>query len=179
MQQFLLSCPYDPQPIFRLQNSPLFSFIDKLYSFAQFSLQDKVRNFSMTFLRSLSTTRFPEVPHGGGMRVFHKLVKCSTIPQVQSEKNALLYFCVIVNALGMLEDNRLKNYHPLSVPLPSTDPVKFYRQDSHKSLPNFPGRCVIALGQNTKTISHRACHLLSSAIPPSKWSPGFWCTQSW
>ena len=32
-----------------------------------------------------------------------------------------------------------------SIPYPSTDPVQFYIQDSHKSLPDFPGRCVIAL----------------------------------
>ena len=57
--------------------------------------------------------------------------------------------------------------------------IKFYRQDSHKSLPNFPGRCVIALGRHTNKFSHRYFHLTSSAILPYKWSPGFWCTQYW
>ena len=63
------------------------------------------------------------------------------------EKNAPSDLCVIVNALVVLEDNGLKNNHPLSIPLPSTDPIKFYIQDSHKYLPNFPGSCVIALGR--------------------------------
>ena len=56
---------------------------------------------------------------------------------------------VIVNALCTLEDNGSKNDHPLSVQLPSTDTVKFYRQDYHKYHPNFPWRCVILLVWNT------------------------------
>ena len=43
----------------------------------------------------------------------------------------------------------MKEDHPLCVPLPSVNPVKFYRQDPNKSIPNFLGRCVVALGQNT------------------------------
>ena len=35
---------------------------------------------------------------------------------------------VIIYALCTLEDKGLKNNHPLSVPLPSTNPVKFYIQ---------------------------------------------------
>ena len=134
----------------RMQNPPLLSFIDDLYGCAQFYFQDKVRKRSMTFLHSLSLKSFSEVPHGGVIRVFHNLIKRSTIPQVELKKNALSDLRVIVNALGALEDNRLKKNHHLRVALPSTDPVKFYIQDSHKSLPNFPGRCVIALSQHTK-----------------------------
>ena len=55
----------------------------------------------------------------------------------------------INNALCVFEDNGLKNNHPLSIPLPSTDPVKFYRQDYHKYVPDFPRRCVLALGWHT------------------------------
>ena len=95
---------------------------------------------------------FPSYP-GGVIRVFHNIVKGFTTPQVKSKQNALSYLRVIVNALGALEDNGLENDHPLSVPLPSTDPIKFYRKDFHKSLPKFPGRCVIALGQNTNKFS--------------------------
>ena len=70
-------------------------------------------------------------------------------PQFQSNQDTLSNLHGIVDALCALEDNGLKNDHSLSVPLCSTDPVKFYRQGSHKSLPKFPGRCVIALGRNT------------------------------
>ena len=41
------------------------------------------------------------------------------------------------------------------------------------------GRYVIALGQIATIFPHLFCHLPSSVIPPSKWVPGFWCTQSW
>ena len=68
---------------------------------------------------------------------------------IRVEKNALSSFRGICNALGTLEDNRLKNNHTLVVPLPSTYAVKFYRQNPHKYLPNFPWRCVIALGWQT------------------------------
>ena len=94
------------------------------------------------------------------------------------KKNALSDLRGIVNALGALEDNGLKNNHPLSILLPITDTVKLYRQDSHKFLPDFPGRCVTALGRKKTSFSHRDFHLLSSTIPPSKGSPEFWCTQS-
>ena len=133
----------------------------------------------MMLLHILSSTSFSQVPHGGVIRFFHKLVKRSTIPQVKLEKNAHSDLRGIVDALGVLEDNRLKKDHPLSVPLPSTYPVKFYRQYSYKFIPKFPANCVIAVVWNTKTNFRRACHLLSSTIPPSKWSPGFCCTQSW
>ena len=155
----------------RLQNYLLFSFTYRSYDPAQFSLHNKVRKRLMTFLHSLSTMKFSDVPHGIVICVFHDLVKKSTIPQVELKQNALSDLRRIVNALGVLEDNGLKNDHPLSVQLPILDIVKFYRKDSHKYLPNFPRRCVIALGCHTNKFFHCACHLLSSAIPPSKLSP--------
>ena len=82
--------------------------------------------------------RFSEVLHGAVILVLHKLVKRSTIPQVDLKQNALSDLCRIFNALGVLEDNGLKNDHPLSVLLPSTDPVKFYRQNPPNLLPTSP-----------------------------------------
>ena len=88
----------------RLQNYPLFSFKDELYGYAKFPLQDKVRKFLMTFLRSLCSTIFSEAPYCGVMRIFHKLVKHYTITQVELKENALSDLSGIVNALGALED---------------------------------------------------------------------------
>ena len=87
----------------------------------------------MTVIRSLSPTSFSKVPNGGVIRVFHELIKRCTIPQVQSKQNALSNLRVIVNTLCVLEDNGFKKNHPLSVPLPITNPIKFYREDSHNS----------------------------------------------
>ena len=90
-----------------------------------------------------------EIPHFGVISVFHKLVKRSTIPQVKSKQNAPSNLRGIVNALGALEYNGLENNYLFGVPLPSTDSVKLYRNNSHKSLPEFTGRYVIALGWQT------------------------------
>ena len=133
----------------------------------------------MVLFLILIFTSFLEVSHSGMIRVFHKLVKRPTISEIDSKQYALSNLRRIINALGALEDNVLKNDHPLSIPLPSMNPVKFYRQDSHKSLPNFPVSCVVALGRHKNEIFHRSFHLLSFAIPPSKWYPVFLCTQSW
>ena len=107
----------------------------------------------MTLLLILIPTIFSEVSHSRILRVFHELVKRLKIPEIKLKQYALSNLRGIINALCALEDNGLKNDHPLSVPLPSTNPVKFYRQDSQKSLPDFPGRCVVALGQHTNDFS--------------------------
>ena len=122
----------------------------------------------MTFLCSLCHTSFSEVPYCGVIRVFHELVKRSMIPQVESKQNTLLDLRGIVDALVALEDNGLKNNHPFGVPLPSTNPVKFYRKKFHKSLPSFPGRCVIVLGRQTKPFSTTlATYCLPLLLHPS------------
>ena len=134
---------------FRVYPPPLLPVTNKSYGFAQSSLQDEVQKHPMMFLHSLSPTSFSGVFHDVFIHVFHDLVKHSTIKKIELKQNALSNLSGIVNDLCTLEDNVLKNDHPLSVTLTRTDPIKFYRQDSHKSLPNFPGRCLIALGWHT------------------------------
>ena len=104
----------------------------------------------MMFLHSLCPKIFSKLPHGRVICVLHKIVNCSTITQVESKQNPLSNLRGIVEAFGALEDNGPKNNHPFIVSLPSTEPVKFYTQDSHKYLSDFPGRCVITLGRKTK-----------------------------
>ena len=155
-----------------LQNSPLFFVTYKLDGFTQFSFQGRG-------LRAFFDVAPHFYSHSGAIRVFHKLVKRSGILSIESKQYALSNLRGIINALCVVEDNGLKNNHPLTVPLPITKPVKFYRLDSHKSLPDFTRGCVVALCWQTNDFLHHACHLLYSAITPSKWSPGFLCTQSW
>ena len=133
----------------------------------------------MTLLLILTPTSSSKVSHSVVICVFHELVKRSTISVIKSKQSALSNLRVIINALCELEDNGFKNDHPLSIPLPSMNSIKFYRQYSHKSLPDFPGRCDVALGRHTNDFFHCDCHLLSFVVPPYKWSPGLWCTQSW
>ena len=164
---------------FWLQNYPPFPVTEKLDCFAQLSFQDVFWERSMTLLLRLIPTRFSEVSYFGIIRVFHEFIKHPRIPAIESKKYVRSNLRKIINGLGELEDNRLKNDHPLCVPLPSTNFVKFYIQDYHKYLPDFTGWCAIALGRHTSGFSYPACHLLSSVIPPSKWYPRLWCTQSW
>ena len=50
--------------------------------------------------------------------VFHKFVKLPTIPEFKSKLYACANMFDVINGLGELQDKRLKNYHPLGVPLP-------------------------------------------------------------
>ena len=154
------SCRYNPQPIYLVAKIPPFLCHRRILRLHKISPWGRGSNVLMTFICSLTPTRFSEVNHSGVVRVFYKLVKCSTITQAESKQNALSNFRGIVNALCALEDNRLNNDYPLRVPLHRTDPIKFYRKDSQKSLSGFPRRCVIALGWYTNNFFHRACHLL-------------------
>ena len=81
----------------------------------------------MTLLLHLIPARFSEVSHSGILRVFHELFKRPTITEIESKQDALADLRRIINALCALEDNGLKNDHPLYIPLPSTQRVNFYR----------------------------------------------------
>ena len=158
-----------------LQNSPLFSVTDESYGFSRFPFRTRFENVlwsSYVAWLPQDVSRYPIE------KLYVSFVSStntprSTIPPVESKQNSFSNLRGIVNALCALEDNGLKKYHPLSVPLTSTETIKFYRQDPHKSLPNFPRRCVIVLGWHPNKFFHCACHLLSSVITLSKRSTGF------
>ena len=133
----------------------------------------------MTFLRSLSPTSFSEVPHGGFIRVSHELAKRSMIPQVESKQNALTNLCGIVNALCALEDNRLKMITLLVLYFLAQTPSSSKDRIPTNIFPAFPEGASYSWVSIQTSFSHRACHLISSDITLSKWSPGFCCTQSW
>ena len=76
----------------------------------------------MTLLLILTPTRFSDVSHSGVIRVFHELIKRTTIPVIESKQYALSNLRGIINALCALEYNGLNNYHPLSDPIPSRKP---------------------------------------------------------
>ena len=56
----------------------------------------------MALLLRLIPAGFSKVSHSGIVRVFHKLVKRPTIPEIESKQHVLANLCGIINALGTL-----------------------------------------------------------------------------
>ena len=79
-----------------------------------------------------------------------------------------------IKTFNALKVNWLKNYHPIRILLPSAYPAKFYRQDSNKSPPNFPGRYVVALGWHIYEFFSPCLPLTILCFFSYKCSPGFW-----
>ena len=90
----------------------------------------------MTLFLRLIPASFSEVPHSEIVRVFHEIVKLPMIPEIKSN-NMGLQICENL-VTPWTQDNGSKNDHPLRVPLPITNPVKLYRQDSQIIFPTFP-----------------------------------------
>ena len=162
-----------------LQNSHLFHFTDKSDCLAKFPFRDKIQERSMTLILGLNPTWFSQVTRSRVKDVFHKFFKRPAIPEIESKHYACANMLGNINALGALQDNWLKHYHPLRVLLSSAYTVKLYWQDSNKSPPDFHRWCIVALGRHIYNFFHLSCHLPSSTILPSKYSTGSWCTQSW
>ena len=81
----------------------------------------------MTLLLRMIPESFAEVSHSGIVRVFHELVKRPTIPVIELKQYALANLRGIINSLGAFLYSGLKYNHPLRVPLPGENPVRFYR----------------------------------------------------
>ena len=88
-------------------------------------------------------------------------------------------FLVVINSLGMLQDDWLKNNHSFIVPFCISYTVKLHWGGWNKYSPILSRQCVIALGRRTYHFFHLACHIPSSVMPPFRWLAGFSWTQSW
>ena len=152
MQRSRWLCPYDPHPIRQVAKLPPFSLSQTNHTaLCNFTFRTRLENVLWRSSAFWLPRAFPKIYHTRVICVFHEHVKRSTIPQIESKQYALSNLRVIINNLCTLEDNGLKNDHPLSIPLSSIVPVNFYRQDYHRYLPDFPRRCVIALGWHKNT----------------------------
>ena len=74
----------------------------------------------MMLLLTLYPANFPQVSHILVKCVFKEFSKIPTIPEAESKKYACMHMFVIINALGVFQDNLLKNDHPIRVTLPSS-----------------------------------------------------------
>ena len=80
----------------------------------------------MTFLCILGPASLPQVPRSRGVGVFCEFVKCTTIPGVESGLNSRVNIFGACDESEALQDNLLKNYHPLNAPFPSSYAIKIY-----------------------------------------------------
>ena len=70
-------------------------------------------------LVALNPASFPQESRSCIVRAFHEFVKQATIPEVESKLYARANMFGVITVLGALQDDQLKNYHPLGVPPPS------------------------------------------------------------
>ena len=80
----------------------------------------------MTLLLALGTARLSQVPHIRGVSGIYEFVKCTTIPGVESKLNSRANIFGARYESDILQDNRLKTYHLLDIPLPSLYAVKIH-----------------------------------------------------
>ena len=78
------------------------------------------------FLLALGPASLPQLLRSRGVGVVYEFVKCTTIPGVKSELESRANIFGASDESDMLQDNRLKNDHPLGVPFPSLYAVKFH-----------------------------------------------------
>ena len=71
----------------------------------------------MTLLLALGPERFIQVSRSYSVRVVQEFVKYATIPEVKSKLDLRSNMFGVMNGLGALQDEQLKNNHLLGVPL--------------------------------------------------------------
>ena len=103
----------------------------------------------MTLLLALDPRSFSQESRSCVKCVFHDLFKCPTIPSVKSKLYARANIFGVINSLVVLQDDQLKNDHPLVVPLPSLYIFELHWEVCDKHFPKFSGMCVVALVRNT------------------------------
>ena len=71
----------------------------------------------MTWLLALYNASFHHDSQSHIKSFFHEFVKQSTIQTVKSKLYACTNLLDVTNGLGVLQDDQMKNDHPLTVPL--------------------------------------------------------------
>ena len=80
----------------------------------------------MALLCTLVPTILPQLLPSRSVGVVYKFVKCTTIPGVESGLDLRVNIFGASDESEALQDNRLKNDHPLGVPFPSSYAIKIY-----------------------------------------------------
>ena len=83
----------------------------------------------MTLLLTLYPLRYPQVPHSRSVSVIDDFVKRTTITEVKSEINLRANIFGASDKSDALQDDWLKNDHPLGITLPSSYAVDLHCDD--------------------------------------------------
>ena len=80
----------------------------------------------MTLILALDLTNFPQEYRSHIKSVFHELVKSPTITEVKSKLYTRVNIFDVINSLGVLQDDWLKNDHPIGVPILSSYTIELH-----------------------------------------------------
>ena len=83
----------------------------------------------MNFLLALVPAIPPQVRCSRGVGVVYKFVICTIIPEVELELDLRVNIFFTSDESDALQDNRLKNDHPLGVTLPSLYAAQLHEED--------------------------------------------------
>ena len=101
-----------------LQNSPVSCAKKNMTPSHNFSFGNRFENVWWSFSSLWILRAFPRNPVSVLDVYLTNFVKLCTIPVVESKNYARMNMFGVINALGALQDGRLKNDHPLRVSLP-------------------------------------------------------------
>ena len=112
----------------------------------------------MTFLRIFRPASLLRVSCSRGVGVIKELVKCSTISRSKLDINSRANIFGASDESDMLQDNRIKNYHPLGIPFPSLYTIELCRKGWYDIFPDTARRYVIALGWQIEFLTYLATY---------------------
>ena len=162
---------------FGLQNPPLSRAQINLSASCNFPFSTRFENVQWLCSLVFIPWDFPKYPIATLNVPFTRSTNAPTIIEVKSKKYVCANMFGSVNALGVLQYNWMKNYHPLRVTLQSSYTIEIHRNSSENLLLTFPdGTLQRWVGIHTSSF-HLSYHLPSSVIPPYIWFPIFWCNQ--
>ena len=129
-----------------LQNSPIYRAQTNLTASRNFPSRTRFWNVQWRCSLVWILRAFPKYPVDALNVSFEGFFKRPTIPAVKSKQYKRSNVFIIINALGALKYNWLKNDHSLRVLLLSSYTVKLHRKGYKKYSPNFFGRYIVMLG---------------------------------
>ena len=99
----------------------------------------------MELILDLGPASSPWLPRSRSVCVIYEFFKHTTIPAVKSELDLRAIFFGASKESDALQDDRLKKYHPIDVPLPRSHAFKIHCGDCDKLSPDSTRQCIVSL----------------------------------